>query len=111
MAKPQGDPLYAHPTWRFAQRHWRKELSKRRLACARCGRPLRRGMPRGDDSLDVGHITPRHDAVLLGWTVEQINHLSNTQPECQSCNRTHGASYGNEVRGRALPEPVTSRHW
>ena len=105
------DPIYQHPTWRAAQRHWRKQLARTGLDCWRCGKPLRRGMPRGDDSLDVGHRTPRHLAVQLGWSVEEINHLSNTAPECQSCNRTHGAIYGNQVRGRVLATPVISRDW
>ena len=106
-----GDPFYSHPTYRALQRYWRGKHRHERLRCARCGITLRRGTPRGDDSMDVGHIVGRHLALSLGWSIEQVNHVSNSQPECQACNRTMGALYGNSVRGRALPQPVTSTEW
>lgn len=120
------DPLLTSYTWRTTiRRHWQQQ----RLPCARCGRPIdydtgrylpgtRRVNPA---SLAVGHIVGRDQAKRLGWTEQQINALSNTQPEHARCSDRSGAQYGNRLRGRgpggrrSRPdgfEPlVTSRQW
>ena len=108
MAKPRVDPLYRTRTWRRVVAYWQ---SRPGLTCARCGGPIRMSGQRGPDSLDVGHIVGKHEARAMGWTDDQINHLSNTQAEHSRCGRRAGALYGNQVRGRALPEPLTSRAW
>jgi hypothetical protein len=41
-------------------------------------------------SLVVGHIISRYQAKLMGLSPTQINALSNTQPECQSCSNKTG---------------------
>lgn len=105
-----GDSIYKRRDWKKAVRYWQARLSTG-LACARCGGPIQRGGERGPASLDVGHIIGKHEARQMGWTEAQINAVSNTQPEHQLCSRRHGARYGNAVRGRALPEPVTSQAW
>lgn len=103
---------YQHRTWAVAVRHWRGQQARgRTLACARCGGPIAR-VQGTDKSLDVGHITARVIAVQLGWSVEEINAISNTQPEHRGCNRTAGAELGNQLRARARPPvPVTTREW
>jgi hypothetical protein len=40
--------------------------------------------------LVVGHIVSRVDAYALGWTLDQINDVTNTQPECWTCSVTSG---------------------
>lgn len=91
--------------WRVVIRgHWLKHA---RL-CARCGRPIDTTIPRyypgtrkvHPGSLVVGHIVGRDQAKKLGWTEDQINHLSNTQPEHARCSDRSGAVYGNQQRGR-----------
>lgn len=119
------DPLLTSYTWRVTIRtHWVRQG----LPCARCGRPIAYGAPRflpgtrrvNPASLAVGHIVGRDQAKRLGWTDQQINALSNTQPEHARCSDVSGARYGNRVRARRrrsagrpdLVEPlVTSRDW
>jgi hypothetical protein len=98
------DPLLTTYTWRVTIRgHW----LQLRLPCARCGRPIdydggrylpgtRRVNPA---SLAVGHIVGRDQAKRMGWTDQQINALSNTQPEHARCSDASGARYGNAKRG------------
>ena len=108
VPKPRVDPLYQRKDWRRVVKFWQ---SRQGLACARCGGAIRMTGQRGPDSLDVGHIIGKHEARQMGWSDDQINRLSNTQPEHSRCGRRAGAEYGNEARGRALPTPVASRDW
>lgn len=89
-----GDPLLKGKDWEAVKAYWRS----RRLPCARCGAPIDYGPGSGPQSLDVGHIVPRDQAKAMGWTRAQINSVSNTQPECRTCSRSHGARYGNGKR-------------
>jgi hypothetical protein len=104
---------YHDPTWATAVRHWKRLLlTRRRLACARCGGTIRVLAGRGPDSLDVGHIIAVAHALQLGWSAAEMNALTNTQPEHQRCNRRAGAELGNKMRARARPAgPVTTREW
>jgi hypothetical protein len=55
----------------------------------------------------------------MGWTIAQMNALSNTQPEHAHCSRSAGATEGNQGRagagqgqGRREPDqPITSGVW
>lgn len=108
-----GDPLLRRADWLAVVGYWRKKRGP--LECARCGLVIDRtpGQRHGG-SLDVGHIVSRYDARRMGWTDEQINSLSNSQPECQTCNRAHGARLGNANRRKATSPPrapITSEPW
>lgn len=105
-----GDPLLKGADWETIKAFWRQPQNHR--PCARCGGPIRYTGPRGWDSLDVGHIVGRDEARRLGWTREQINHLSNTQPEHARCGRSAGATYGNEQRwSRSRLMPIEHDEW
>jgi hypothetical protein len=100
------DPLLTSHHWRTTIRsHW-KAL---RLPCARCGQaidylgPRYLTSPTGRRTLNpryliVGHIVDRYTAKRMGWIDQQINALSNTQPECLSCSNRSGAKLGQRVR-------------
>jgi hypothetical protein len=99
------DPLLLSNHWRVVVRgYWVRNAR----ACARCGRPLDTRIPRyypgtrkvHPGSLVVGHIVGRDQAKLLGWKDEQINAITNTQPEHARCSDRSGAQYGNQKRGR-----------
>jgi hypothetical protein len=103
-----GDPLLSGADWRAIKTYWRR----RRLPCARCGHPINYDRPqRGPDSLDVGHIIDRDQAKALGWTRKQINSITNTQPECQRCSRSAGATLGNTKRGDTRRRPLEVHDW
>ena len=77
--------------------HNRAHWQRLRRPCARCGKridydgPMR--LPSGKynpDYLVVGHKVDRITAVEAGWTLAQINDLSNTQPECLECSWRSG---------------------
>lgn len=119
------DPLLQTHDWRTKVRaHWMRQ----RLPCARCGKaidydgprylPTPPGRPRrvNPRSLAVGHKVSRRRAKLLGWTAQQVNALSNTQPECVDCSNRSGAAESNAGRSRRpvvplVSKPVTSRDW
>ena len=105
------DPLLTGGIWRKVRAYWIAQ----RLPCARCGRAIDYDtVPRYWRSLDVGHVVDRVTARGQGWTDEQINAVSNTQPEHQRCNREAGVTLGNQRR-RALParapRPIEADEW
>jgi hypothetical protein len=110
------DPILSTQTWRTIRRHWQQ----RRLPCARCHQPIDYDGPRylttNDGSrrlnpraLAVGHKIDRHTARQLGWTIQQINAITNTQPECQDCSNRSGARLGAKIAGRRAPGSRGSR--
>jgi hypothetical protein len=117
-ASKGSDPLLTTTEWRVTIRqHWIRQG----LPCARCGGAIQYGAPRylpgtrrvNPRSLAVGHIVGRDQATRLGWTDQQINAVSNTQPEHARCSDRSGAVYGNRkrrVRKGAL-NLDTSRAW
>lgn len=115
-----GDPLLTTHHWRTVIRpHWQRL----RLPCARCGRPIDYDGPRflivndrrrlNPRYLVVGHIVSRYEARRRGWTDQQINALSNTQPECQACSNSSGARLGQRVQGShtATAQLAETRRW
>lgn len=102
-----GDPLLKGADWDSVKRYWRRQ----RLPCARCAHPIDYDGPRGPRSLDVGHVVGRDEARTLGWTRKQINAISNTQPECRTCSRSSGATYGNAKRHAPRPRPLEAGEW
>lgn len=99
--------------------HNRAHWQALRLPCARCGHAIDydgpRILPNGKHNpryLVVGHIVSRMDALALGWTLERINDLSNTQPECWTCSVTSGARDMHKRRRvpLAIAAPEAS-HW
>lgn len=103
-----GDPLLNGSDWRALRAHWRAL----RLPCARCGHPIDyEDRTRGPRSLVVGHIVSRLEARSLGWTKAQINHVTNTQPECSTCSSSSGAADGNRHRTRAPRIPLEANEW
>lgn len=99
------DPLLSTPAYLAARAHWRRVATH----CARCGIQLDKTIgSRSPRAIQTGHIVGRHEARKLGWSDAQINALSNTRPECRTCNLSAGARYGNSVRVRRRR---TSRAW
>jgi ferredoxin len=109
MARRQpADPIYRHPSYAAAVKHWRANGTH----CARCGTTLDRTPgATGPTAYQCGHIIDKHTARAAGWPIEAINAITNTQPECQRCNTSHGARLGNQLRDRALPQPTNTRRW
>lgn len=108
-----GDPLLKGRDWDAVKAYWRRQ---RRPCCEapRCKArhiPIDYGPHRGPWSLDVGHIVSRDQAKALGWTRAQINALTNTRPEHQTCGRSSGATDGNRKRRRPRPVPVEADEW
>jgi hypothetical protein len=114
------DPLLTNHHWRVTVRnHWKRL----RLPCARCHRPIAYDAPRylggrrrvNPRALVVGHIVDRYAAKRMGWTDEQINALTNTQPECVDCSNKSGARLGQKVQrarqAQQQPPTNTSRRW
>jgi hypothetical protein len=95
------DPLLARASHYKRNRQYWQRL---RLPCAVCGRAIDYDGPRyiggrqNPRALVVGHIVSRYHAKRLGWTEQQINSISNTQPECQSCSNRTGARLGAQVQ-------------
>jgi hypothetical protein len=93
------DPLLTAAGHRRNKEHWRRL----RLPCAVCGRAIDYDGPRyiqgrqNPRSLVVGHVVSRYTAKRAGWTEQQINSLSNSQPECQACSNRSGAQLGARV--------------
>lgn len=104
-----GDPLLKGADWEAVKAHWRRM----RWPCARCGGGIDYDGPPGPRSLDVGHIVSRDQARAMGWSRAQINDIGNTQPECRTCSRSHGARYGNLKRGQGAQwgRPVAADEW
>lgn len=103
-----GDPLLRGADWQALRAYWRRQ----RRPCARCGCTIDYDTPTsGPRSLDVGHIVGRDQARAMGWPRERINSITNTQPECRTCSRSSGASYGNAKRFGARPAPVEADEW
>jgi DNA/RNA endonuclease G (NUC1) len=109
MPAKETDPNLKGAAWKAVRRHWLQKAP--RPPCARCGAEIDYTGPRGPWSLDIGHIVGRDIARRLGWTEEEINHLSNTQPEHARCNRRDGVRYGNRKRGRIKAPLITTHQW
>lgn len=110
MLSPVSENPYHHRSWAAAVRHWKRQRG--RLQCARCGGVISRAPGRGPDRLDVGHIIGVASARGAGWTIEEMNAISNTQPEHQKCNREAGGRAGVAARAAQLdPRPATTREW
>ena len=96
------DPLLIKQKHRNHNRaHWQRL----RLPCARCGEAIDYDGPqylrdgsRNPRYLVVGHIVGRLEALALGWTGDQINDLTNTQPECLDCSNKSGSQAGVQMR-------------
>jgi hypothetical protein len=93
--------------------HNRRYWQSRRLPCARCGGPIdyfgRQFLSDGKANpryLVVGHKVSRVEAAELGWSLLQVNDLTNTQPECYECSVKSGAVLG---RDRAQAKAATPK--
>lgn len=87
--------------------HNRAHWKAKRLPCARRGCTIDYDGPyrlpdgtRNPRYLVVGHIVGVKKALELGWTLDQINDLSNTQPECLQCSHDSGSDEGLRARGK-----------
>jgi hypothetical protein len=114
------NPIYTDKQHKANRKYWQAQ----RLPCARCGHWIdydgpqyllvngrRKQNPR---YLVVGHKVSVRRATAAGWTVEQINALSNSQPECASCSNSSGAREGQQAqRAKQRRRRVlnTSRQW
>jgi hypothetical protein len=85
--------------------HNRRYWQRLRLPCARGGCVIDYDGPqylaggqKNPRYLVVGHIVSRTEALARGWTLAQINDLSNTQPECWECSVTSGGVESVQVR-------------
>ena len=102
--------IYRHKSWALAKKHWSFATT---CLAPRCLCPDGRDIVPGHRlwGRDVGHIVSVRDALTLGWTVEQINAVTNTRSEHSRCNRHAGAKVGGRVRSRATPQTRRSRAW
>jgi hypothetical protein len=85
--------------------HNRAHWQQLRLPCARCRRPIDYFGPEffADGRLNprylvVGHIVSRTEGAERGWTLSQINDVTNTQPECKECSLRSGGEESVMVR-------------
>ena len=103
--------VYRHKTWQGVVTTWRGIKPGECLA-PRCLAPSGRAIVHGHRlwGLDIGHIVSVLEATRMGWTIEQMNTLSNTRPEHRRCNRSAGARKRNAVRRRE-PQTKTSGAW
>lgn len=103
------DPLLATTAWRTTIRQY---WIRQHLPCARCGRAIDYEGPRyvvmagrrrlNPRYLVVGHKVSRAIAKRTGWTEQQINALTNTQPECNHCSVTSGARDGQRAQAKRM---------
>lgn len=56
--------------------------------------------------LVVGHIVSRYEAKRMGWTVKQMNALTNLRAECQRCSNRSGARLGQQVQAIRGAQPT-----
>ena len=78
---------YAHKVLRAK---WQQRINNGGVTCARCGKPITRGM-----AWDLGHTDDR-----TGYT----------GPECVRCNRAAGARKRNRL-ARMRRQPAKQRAW
>jgi hypothetical protein len=112
---PTGDPLLKGRDWVAIKAHWRRM----RGPCARCGGEIDYDQARRYwRSLDIGHIVSRQAARAMGWTKQQTNALSNTQPEHQRCNRGASSTTRSErgprrwqQRRSTITQPTEAIEW
>jgi hypothetical protein len=94
--------------------HNRKYWQALRLPCARCGGRIDYDGPpilgnglHNPRYLVVGHKVSRTEGLAQGWTLAQINDITNTQPECWECSISSGGAESVKVR-RTTRTPVIS---
>jgi len=81
-----GDPFYKTQRWSDLSRFIKKNWEARRLPCAWCGEPIRKG-----ERTIADHIRPRHTHPQLQWVI------SNLQVLHHRCNTLKGISDRKEV--------------
>ena len=104
--------VYRHKSWVATVKVWQRRRPTECEApkCQRLdGRAILPGHPLW--GMDVGHIVSVRDALRAGWSIEEINAVTNSRPEHARCNRHAGAKVGGRVRSRRLSAPITSRAW
>jgi hypothetical protein len=118
-ANKQRDPLLGTYQWRVTIRHY---WIRRKLPCSRCHQPIdydgprylvdRRGRRRLNPRyLVVGHKVDRYTAQRMGWTEQQVNAITNTQPECAQCSHSSGAKLGQRIAARPTSRPSDADRW
>jgi hypothetical protein len=71
--------------------------------CSCCGSPLNYGLGKNNvDKPDIhtpstDHRVPRSVAILLGWTEEQINDITNLWIVCNRCNTLKNNSTAEDI--------------
>lgn len=102
------DPLLKGADWEAVKAYWRRL----RWPCQVCGQAIDYDGPPCSRSLDVGHWpVSRDQARAAGWTRAMTNAVTNTRPECRTCSRSSGASYGNAKRREPTPRPIEADEW
>jgi 5-methylcytosine-specific restriction endonuclease McrA len=85
-------PVWAHVSSQKWNAEYEPFLALCGDTCSCCGSPLDYGLGKNNnDKADVNtpstdHIVSRSVAKKLGWTEEQINHISNLWIICMRCN-------------------------
>lgn len=97
------------PVWAYKNaQKWGVEydpyLIKCKPECSCCNSRLNYGIGKNnlEDKLDIhtpstDHIVPRSVAVSLGWTIEQINDISNLWIVCNRCNTLKNNSTADDI--------------
>lgn len=70
---------------------WKPKVERGEVPCAKCGRAIQ-----PDEPWDLGHTPDR-----TAWT----------GPEHANCNRSDGATRGNQKRRSGTPHHTPSRDW
>lgn len=96
-------PVWAHPNSLKWSVDYQSFLEKCGNTCSCCESPLDYGLGKNNTSkLDINtpstdHIVSQKVARNLGWTEEQINHISNLWIICVRCNRLKNDSTAEDI--------------
>lgn len=96
-------PVWAHKNSQKWSVDYEQFLAKCEPTCSCCGSKLNYGLGKNNtDKADVhtpstDHIVSRKIAKLLGWTSQQINHISNLWVICNRCNRLKNDSTAEDI--------------
>jgi len=96
-------PVWAHPNSQKWGVDYKEFLAKCKRTCSCCDSSLDYGLGKNNTSKEdvhtpsTDHIVARKVALSLGWTEEQINHISNLWIICNRCNRLKNDSTAEDI--------------
>ena len=96
-------PVWAHINAQIWGVEYKPYFDKCKNECSCCESVLDYGLGKNNKSkLDIhtpstDHIVPKSVAILLGWTEEQINDISNLWIVCKRCNTLKNNSTADDI--------------